>query len=51
MQSEYNSQILDKEIKTVLSKVNAIIQKNGSSQLFHRVFLRPIDIALKDWQT
>lgn len=35
----------------VLNRVRNVIEKNKSSDLFHKAFLRPQDIALKTWRT
>lgn len=35
----------------VLTRVRNIIDKNKASDLFHKAFLRPQDIALKTWRT
>ena len=35
----------------VLKRVTEVIEKNKSSDLFHKAFLRPQEIALKTWRT
>lgn len=35
----------------VLKRVREIIDKNKAADLFHKAFLRPLEIALKTWRT
>lgn len=35
----------------VLKRVRQVIDKNKASDLFHKAFLRPQEIALKTWRT
>jgi hypothetical protein len=35
----------------IFERVKEVIEKNKSSDLFHKAFLRPQEIALKTWRT
>ena len=35
----------------IFSRVKEVVDKNKASDLFHKAFLRPQEIALKTWRT
>ena len=37
--------------KELYLNIKSIIERNGESELFHKAFLKPFEIALRTWKT
>ena len=37
--------------KELFLNIRSIIESNGESELFHKAFLKPFEVALKTWRT